>query len=125
MIWLVCALIFWIAAWLVNIRLANSDASHKTTMRIAIPLLFGFTLLVLWEGLVRGLAISPVILPAPSQIGATLVNSTDTLWIDFKQTVLKGALRGFLIGSIAAFLTAIVIDRSRFLTRGLLPIGNF
>ena len=47
------------------------------------------------------------------------------LWVDFRQTVLKGALSGFVIGVAAAFLTAILIDRSAFLTRGLLPIGNF
>ena len=41
------------------------------------------------------------------------------------QTVLKGALPGFLIGSGAAVATAIAIDRSPFLQRGLLPIGNF
>ena len=39
--------------------------------------------------------------------------------------MLKGALLGFVIGALAAFATAIMIDRSGFLTRGLLPIGNF
>lgn len=32
---------------------------------------------------------------------------------------------GFAIGAIAAFVAAVLIDRSAFLTRGLLPIGNF
>ncbi len=125
MIWLVGALVFWIAAWALNVWLANSKASDHFTLRVAIPVLFGVTLLVLWEGVVRGLDISQVILPAPSQIGSTIINSTETLWVDFNQTVIKGALRGFIIGALAAFLTAIVIDRSSFLTRGLLPIGNF
>jgi NitT/TauT family transport system permease protein len=87
--------------------------------------IFGFTLLVLWEGLVRGFEVSPVILPPPSMVAQTFVNSTETLWIDFQQTVFKGALRGFVIGALAAFVCAILIDRSTFLTRGLLPIGNF
>ena len=125
MIWLIIAVLFWLAAWALNIRLANSTVSENTVVRIGVPVLFGVTMLVLWEGLVRGFDISPVILPAPSQIGATLVDSTHTLWIDFKQTVLKGALLGFVIGALAAFATAIMIDRSGFLTRGLLPIGNF
>jgi len=124
-IWLIAALLFWIAAWALNIRLANSRVAEITAVRIGVPVLFGVTMLVLWEGLVRGFNISPVILPAPSQIGATLIDSTQTLWIDFKQTVLKGALLGFVIGALAAFATAIMIDRSSFLTRGLLPIGNF
>jgi len=124
-IWLIAAVLFWLAAWALNIRLANSPIAENTGVRIGVPVLFGLTILVLWEGLVRGFDISPVILPAPSQIGATLVDSTHTLWIDFKQTVLKGALLGFVIGALAAFTTAIMIDRSGFLTRGLLPIGNF
>lgn len=123
MIWLVCALLFWIVAWGVNIRLSNGPATRAR--RIAVPVIFGITLLFLWEGLVRGFAIPEVILPAPSQIARTFAGSTDTLWVDFRQTVLKGALRGFAIGAVAAFATAIVIDRSRFLSRGLLPIGNF
>ncbi len=125
MIWLIAVLLFWLAAWAMNVWLANSKVAETKAIRIAVPVIFGVTLLVLWEGVVRGLNISPVILPAPSQIGATLMNSTDMLWVDFKQTVLKGALRGFAIGSLAAFITAVIIDRSRFLTRGLLPIGNF
>lgn len=125
MTWLIGALIFWLAAWAVNTRLANSAMSDTLALRIAIPLLFGFTLLVLWEGLVRGLGVSQVILPAPSQIAQTFASSTDVLWVDVVQTVFKGALRGFVIGALAAFVTAIAIDRSPFLTRGLLPIGNF
>jgi ABC-type nitrate/sulfonate/bicarbonate transport system, permease component len=38
---------------------------------------------------------------------------------------MKGALTGYAIGCGAAFLTAVAIDRSPFLQRGLLPVGNF
>ncbi|MEM6304907.1 MAG: ABC transporter permease [Pseudomonadota bacterium] len=125
MSWVVGALIFWVAAWGVNTWLANSRFAGLLMVRIAVPLIFGLTILVLWEGLVRGLSISQVILPAPSQIASVFAASTDILWIDFVQTVVKGALRGFVIGALAAFVVAILIDRSPFLTRGLLPIGNF
>lgn len=125
MSWLVGALIFWVVAWSANVWLANSKLSKSLVIRIAVPLLFGLTILVLWEGLVRGLNVSQVILPAPSQVAVVFAASTDLLWVDFVQTVLKGALRGFLIGACAAFVAAILIDRSAFLTRGLLPIGNF
>lgn len=125
MTWLTFALVFWIAAWAGNVWLAGSRWSGTLAVRIAVPALFGITLLVLWEGLVRAFGVSPVILPPPSLVVETFAGSTDILWEDFQQTVLKGALRGFAIGASAAVLTAIVIDRSAFLTRGLLPIGNF
>jgi NitT/TauT family transport system permease protein len=122
---LVLSLAFWIAAWAANIWLANSRWRDTRVVRITVPLLFGVTLLVLWEGIVRGLGVSQVILPPPSLVGQTFASSLDILWTDFVQTVVKGAFRGFVIGAVAAFLCAIAIDRSAFLTRGLLPIGNF
>ena len=125
MSWLIFALVFWVGAWGLNTFLANSRWSGSLAVRVAIPVLFGITLIVLWEGIVRGFGVSPVILPAPSTVAQTFAASTDILWEDFQQTVLKGALSGFVIGVIAAFVTAILIDRSSFLTRGLLPIGNF
>lgn len=125
MSWLVFALVFWIGAWALNTFLANSVLRTSLVVRVLIPVLFGVTLIVLWEGVVRGLGVSPVILPPPSTVAQTFAASTDILWEDFQQTVLKGALSGFVIGVLAAFGTAIVIDRSGFLTRGLLPIGNF
>jgi NitT/TauT family transport system permease protein len=125
MSWLILALIFWAGAWALNAWLANSPWQNTRAVRILVPVLFGVTLIVLWEGLVRGLGVSPVILPAPSAVALTFANSTDILWEDFRQTVLKGALTGFAIGSTAAFVAAVLIDRSAFLTRGLLPVGNF
>jgi NitT/TauT family transport system permease protein len=125
MSWLVLALAFWIGAWALNTYLANSRWRGSLFVRVLVPMLFGVTLIVLWEGIVRGLGVSPVILPAPSTVAQTFAASTDILWEDFRQTVLKGALSGFAIGVLAAFVTAILIDRSAFLTQGLLPIGNF
>lgn len=125
MIWVVFALGFWIAAWALNVRLSHSPLMARRGWRLVVPAIFGLSLLVLWEGIVRGLAVPGVILPPPSAIGARIAAEVPTLWADFRQTFLKGALTGYVIGCGAAFLTAVAIDRSPFLQRGLLPVGNF
>ncbi|GGH47384.1 ABC transporter permease subunit [Frigidibacter albus] len=125
MIWLWGSLALWAAATALNVALAGSSLARSRMVRLLIPALFGVTLLVLWEGLVRGLEVSPVILPPPSAIGARIAADLPLLWTDFVQTILKGALPGYAIGCGAAILTAILIDRSPFLQRGLLPVGNF
>jgi NitT/TauT family transport system permease protein len=125
MTWLVGAVLFWAAAWALNARLAGSGFGQGRAGRVVVPVLFGITVLVLWEGVVRGLGVQPIILPPPSMIGATIAGSLPTLWADFVQTVIKGALSGFVIGVVAAFVVAVLIDRSPLLQRGLLPIGNF
>jgi NitT/TauT family transport system permease protein len=124
-IWVLGAIVFWAAAWALNSRLAVSALAQNRLGQLAVPALFGITILVLWECFVRGLGVSPIILPPPSLIGAKIAGSLPVLWADFAQTVLKGALPGFIIGCGAAVATAIAIDRSPFLQRGLLPIGNF
>ncbi|WP_299609464.1 ABC transporter permease [uncultured Tateyamaria sp.] len=123
MSWLILALVLWLGGWALNMWLAGRKESRA--IRIAVPVIFGMTLLLVWEALVNAFGISPVILPAPSTVAQTFAASTDILWTDFQQTVVKGALRGFAIGAIAALMAAVLIDRSAFLTRGLLPIGNF
>lgn len=113
---------FWVAMTAAGIVFA---ARARSGVRIVMPVLLGVTLLGLWELSVRLYEISAVILPAPSAIWAQIVASTDILWADFRQTVLKGALAGYLIGCGAAFVVALLVDRSPFLQRGVLPVGNF
>ncbi|MEV8468509.1 ABC transporter permease [Fluviibacterium sp. DFM31] len=119
------AILFWLLAWWANIRLANSTMADTRFGMAAVPMLFGVTLLVLWEGLVRGLNVPGVILPPPSMIAARFAVSTSILWADFRQTFIKGALSGYVIGVGAAFAMAIAVDRYEFLRRGLLPVGSF
>lgn len=123
--WIIGVFVFWLVAYFLNVYLANS-AWHKTRLvKLAVPAIFGITLLVVWEGLVHGLAVPSVILPPPSMIGARIMESLPILWGDLVQTFVKGALSGYIIGCGAAVATAIIIDRSPFLQRGLLPVGNF
>ena len=125
MIWLVAALGVWAGAWALNVWLSHSAVVTSRAGRLMVPAIFGLTVLVVWEFVVRGLGVPGVILPPPSAIWARIVGSLPILAQDFWQTFVKGALTGYVMGCGAAFLTAIAIDRSPFLQRGLLPIGNF
>jgi len=121
--WIVFAIAAWGLGWGLNIWLARLPRSRATGL--AVPVIFGLTLLLIWEGVVRGFGISPVLLPAPSAIAVRFAASTGILWEDFVQTVLKGALSGYVIGCGSAFVMAVIVDRFPFLQRGLLPVGNF
>ncbi len=121
--WLVFGFLAWIGGWWLNHFLSHRPRTRFTGL--AVPVIFGLTVVVIWESLVRGLEISPVLLPPPTQIAATFAAKTHILWEDFVQTVLKGALTGYVLGCGAAFLMAIAVDRFPFLKRGLLPVGNF
>lgn len=112
----------WLAGLALNLWLARFDTRAT---RIAVALIFGATIILLWEMTVRIYQVPAVILPAPSLIAESVVANRSILWADFVQTILKGALSGWVIGAAAAVATAIAIDRSPFLQRGLLPIGNF
>jgi NitT/TauT family transport system permease protein len=87
------------------------------------PLAFGLAVLAIWELGVRLLDVPAIILPPPSAIATRFVTSIPTLEADFRQTI-QGVLAGYLIGSLAGFIVAVLIDRSQFLQRGLMPIGN-
>ncbi|AVL52048.1 ABC transporter permease [Roseobacter denitrificans] len=121
----VLALIVWGFGWWLNIRLSHSPRADTRLFSLLIPIIFGLTIVVMWEILVQMLDISAVILPAPSAIAARFAVSTHLLWADFEQTILKGAMTGYVLGAIAAFAVAILADRSPFLTKGILPVGAF
>jgi NitT/TauT family transport system permease protein len=88
------------------------------------PALFGISVLVLWQLIVKGFSVPAVLLPAPSDIWAKLITSLPILWVDFVQTVIRAVIPGWIIGSLSGFLVAILCDRIPFLRRGLLPLGN-
>ncbi|MCL6654719.1 ABC transporter permease [Agrobacterium rubi] len=126
--WVIGAVLFWLAAWALNewlVRQRFQTPGAKRASSIVIPLIFGAAIIVLWEGMVRGFAIPSILLPAPSAIFLRLISSIPILWADFRQTFLKAVLTGYVLGCGLGFAVAIIIDRSPFLQRGLLPIGNF
>jgi NitT/TauT family transport system permease protein len=91
--------------------------------RFGTPLLFGVWVLVFWQILTQAFDVPQVLLPAPSLIGRALVASFGVLMSDFNQTVLHSVLIGLVAGCALGFAVGVLIDRSPFLQRGLLPVA--
>jgi NitT/TauT family transport system permease protein len=91
--------------------------------RFGTPLLFGVWVLVFWQILTQAFDVPQVLLPAPSLIGHALVASFGVLMSDFNQTVLHSVLIGLVAGCALGFAVGVLIDRSPFLQRGLLPVA--
>jgi len=103
---------------------AGGRSLGRRAVSLAVPVVFGLWLLILWEAIVRGAGVPPVLLPPPSEIAVQFASSLDILWADFRQTFLKAVIAGYVIGCGAGFLLALLVDRVPFLKRGLLPVGN-
>ncbi len=118
----------WTAAGLCVTRLSGLDPSDRNVARLVdglVPGLFGLFVLYLWEVTVRGFGVPGVLMPAPSAVLVRLAASLPTLGEDFVQTILRGVLAGYVLGSGAGLAVAVLAHRFAFLGRGLLPLGNF
>jgi len=116
----------WLLAWRsVDIVITQgAEKGESPLTRLAVPVIFGVTVLFLWETLALYFHVPMVILPTPLAILSRLVTSLPTLAFDFIQTM-QGILAGYVLGCTAGVLVAILVDRFPFLKRGLLPLGNF
>ncbi|MBX9458336.1 MAG: ABC transporter permease [Rhizobium sp.] len=115
----------WLMAWrLVTVMSGDNRRSGGLLGKVVVPAIFGIWILILWEALTRGAGVPQVLLPSPSLIWVRILNSLPILAADFRQTVLKAVLAGYVMGCGAGFLVAVLADRFRFLSNGLLPIGN-
>ncbi|WP_409439235.1 ABC transporter permease [Psychromonas sp. GE-S-Ul-11] len=105
-------------------QLTSLENKH-TLIKPLIPGLFAFMLILTWESIVKGFAISPILMPTPSNIFYALINNIPMLWADFKQTYLKAVLAGYFIGCLSGFLVAQWAVRNKVLKDALMPLGNF
>lgn len=112
----------WLGLWALNAVISETGTAWASYV---VPVLFGLALILLWELAVGLFDVPLVILPAPSDIAAKIATTTGLLWQDFLQTFVMGALSGYALGCSAAILIAILVDRSPFLQKGVLPVGNF
>jgi NitT/TauT family transport system permease protein len=117
------ALIVLLALAVVSTRWLAALDERNPIGRFGTPLLFGAWVLVFWQLLVDGFDVPRVLLPAPSVIGHALLASLPVLAGDFTQTVLHSALIGLVAGCTLGFVVGVLIDRSPFLQRGLLPLA--
>ena len=123
----IAVIVLWALSWLANDALSRADMANPALARlrdVLVPVMFGVTLLFLWQAMVKGFGIPLVLLPAPSDIWVKFTASLPILWADFVQTCIRAVLPGWAIGSLAGFLVAILCDAVGFLRRGLLPLGN-
>jgi NitT/TauT family transport system permease protein len=104
-------------------RLAALDPK-SALLRFGTPLLFGLWVLVFWELLVQAFEVPKVLMPAPSVVWTALLDGAPALRGDFVQTVLHSVLIGLALGCGLGFVVGVLIDRSGFLQRGLLPVAS-
>jgi NitT/TauT family transport system permease protein len=84
---------------------------------------FGLWVLAFWQVLCDALEVPRVLLPSPAVIGHALLQSLPVLADDFAQTVLHSVVIGLVAGCALGFVVGVLIDRSPFLQRGLLPLA--
>jgi NitT/TauT family transport system permease protein len=119
--------LLWALVWLGNDALSGMSVTSALAAKLqnfVVPAIFGLTLLLLWQVIVKGFGVPLVLLPAPSDIWSKLITSLPILKADFVQTFLRAVLPGWALGSLAGFLVAVLCDAWGFLRRGLLPLGN-
>lgn len=125
---------FWLgvaAFWLVATFSARGlsalqprTVAARRAAALAVPLLFGFLVLVLWEVVTVGAGVPMVLMPPPSAVAARFSTALPTLGADLVQTFLKATLAGYAIGCLSGLAVAILCDRVPFLRRGLLPVAS-
>ena len=76
---LISVMAVWAVGWFINARLAASHLADARIVRLLVPVIFGLTLLLIWELLVRMTGISPIVLPPPSMIAERVAGSLPIL----------------------------------------------
>jgi NitT/TauT family transport system permease protein len=121
--WLIAVLVLLLLLAVFSVRRLAALDERGAVGRFGTPLLFGAWVLVFWQLLTQAFDVPRVLLPAPSLIWQSLLINFAVLASDFTQTVLHSVVIGLITGCTFGFVTGVLIDRSPFLQRGLLPLA--
>lgn len=89
----------------------------------AVPAVLAFvTVVAVWEGLVRLFQVEAFILPAPSAIVASLVETSSVVWPAGLRTLFE-AVGGLVAGTVAGILVAAAVARWAVIRRGAMPFA--
>jgi ABC-type nitrate/sulfonate/bicarbonate transport system permease component len=105
-----------------GLRLPSAEAWLGALRGVAPPALLFLTILVVWESATRAGLVSPLILPAPSDIATTFVAQAPRLFTHLGWTAMA-ALGGFFLGNTLGFLLAVAFVHSRPARRTVLPLA--
>ena len=102
--WLIFALLFWAAAWALNEWLVRQEGSmlfSRRSLGVVVPLIFGATLLVLWEGLTRRKLSWLALLGVASTLltGGIGLLKLDPQWLAVKEAAVPGLIGLAVLGS--------------------------
>lgn len=81
-----------------------------------------FTVIIAWEGLTRLLGVQSFILPKPSEIMASFIETSLTIWGVGLNTLIEAA-SGFLLGTTLAVATSLAAARWVGFREGMLPMA--
>ena len=92
----------------------------QRTLRTILPLALGLAVLAAWEAIVTAYAIPPFVLPAPSAIGAALIEDFPSLMASL-WTTLRITLLAFVLAMATGVALAVLFSQSRIIEMALYP----
>ncbi|MFC0407577.1 ABC transporter permease [Roseomonas elaeocarpi] len=96
-------------------------ARRRRRLQVALPWLILVAGLLIWEGICRGFAVPVFLLPAPSDIAASMVKWWEPILLNSWQTLLT-TLVGFALAIVFGLLLGVLIGSSSLLYHGLYPL---
>lgn len=103
------------------LELDDGETPGRAVLETLAPWLLGLGTLLVWEAACRLLGIKKFVLPAPTDIAASLWQWRDVILIHAGQTLYTTVL-GFAIAVVGGLMLGVAVGTSRLLYRALYPI---